>query len=162
MLLACGFNFIDYPFDPPLRGWNQEVIMVTIIKIVGVLFCGFVLYLGLSHAAQAGNADSAAYELNADQSDRNQGGQMSGKREAGPSPAAKMIKGDVLRVEGENVFIKGKDGKEVRVYVDATTQMGTNNEIKRGQPIEVQVNDQHHALSIVSGPAVTDRRNAKE
>lgn len=136
--------------------------MVAITTIVGRIVCGALLCLGLSHAAQAENATSAAYELSADQSDRNPGGQMSGKREAGPSPAAKMIKGDVLRVEGENVFIKGKDGKEVRVHVDATTQTGTNNEIKRGDPIEVQVNDQHHALSIVHGSAVTDRRNAKE
>lgn len=132
--------------------------MVAITKIVGRIVCGVCLCLGLSHAAQAETATSAAYELNADQSDRSQGGQMSGKREAGRSPAAKLIKGNVLRVEGDQLFVKGKDGKEVRVHIDTTTQMGKTPE--RGEPIEVQVNDQNHALSIVSGSAVTDRRNA--
>lgn len=85
---------------------------------------------------------------------------MSDKKEDGHSSAAKTIKGTVLRVEGENIFIKGTDGKEVRVHVDKTTQMGEN--IERGEPIEAKVNDQHHALSILSGSAVTDRRNDKE
>ena len=132
--------------------------MVTITKIVGVLSCGFLLCLGLSYAARAENAASAAYELKAEQSDRSQGGQMSSKREAEPSPATKLIKGNVLRVEGDQLTVKGKDGKEVRVHIDTTTQMGKTPE--RGERIEVQVNDQNHALSIVSGSAVTDRRNA--
>jgi hypothetical protein len=85
---------------------------------------------------------------------------MSDKKEVGHSSAVKTIKGTVLRVEGDHVFIKGKDSKEVRVHVDKTTQMGEN--IERGESIEAKVNDQHHALSILSGPAVTDRRNDKE
>ena len=134
--------------------------MVTISKIVGHMACGVLLCLGLSHAAQAGNAASAASELKADESDRSQGGHMSDKRKDGHSIAGKTIKGTVLRVEGDNVFVKGQDGKEVRVHVDNTTQMGKD--IERGEPIEAKVNDQHHALSILSGPAVTDRRNDKE
>ncbi len=38
--------------------------MVSIPKVVGVLSCGFMLCLGLSHVAQAGNAASAADEIN--------------------------------------------------------------------------------------------------
>jgi ribosomal protein S1 len=85
---------------------------------------------------------------------------MSDKKEGGHSRAAKTITGTVLRVEGDHVFIEGKNGKEMRVHVDKTTQMGNN--IERGEPVEAMVNDQHHALSILSGPAVTDRRNDKE
>ena len=46
---------------------------------------------------------------------------MSDKREDGHSIAGKTIKGNVLRVEGDNVFIKRQDDKEVRVHVDNTT-----------------------------------------
>lgn len=134
--------------------------MVTITKIFGVLSCSFLLCLGLSHAARAENAASAAYELKAEQSEHKQGGQMSDKRVDGHSIAGKTIKGNVLRVEGDNVFIKRQDGTEVRVHVDKTTQMGKN--IEPGEPIETKVNDQNHALSILSGSAVTDRRNDKE
>jgi hypothetical protein len=66
----------------------------------------------------------------------------------------------VLRIQGENLFVKRKDGNEVRVHVDKTTQMGKN--IEPGEPVEVKVNDQNHALSILSGAAVTDRRDDKE
>ncbi|MEO8340258.1 MAG: hypothetical protein ABI604_11160 [Nitrospirota bacterium] len=134
--------------------------MVLITKIVGHMACGVLLCLGLSPAAQAGNAVSAASELNADKSDRSQGGHTSDKRKDGHSIAGKTIKGTVLRVEGDTVFVKGQDGKEVRMHVDNTTQMGKD--IERGEPIEAKVNDQNHALSILSGPAVTDRRNDKE
>ena len=115
--------------------------------------CGFVLCLGLSNAAQAGNVPSGADETNASQSDRRQGGQAGDKKMndemgAGRSEGGKTIKGEVLRVEGENYFIKGKDGKEVRLHTDKTTQkMG---EIKQGDRIEVKVNDQNHALSMRS------------
>jgi hypothetical protein len=59
--------------------------MVSIPKVVGVLSCGLLLCLGLSHAAQASDAASAADEKKADQpgsdkSDRMQGGQASEKQ----------------------------------------------------------------------------------
>jgi hypothetical protein len=134
--------------------------MGAITKIVGRIVCGVLLCLGLFHAAEAENAASAAYEVNADQPDHRQGRHVSDKIKADPSPTAKTIKGNVLRVEGDTVFIKRRDGKETRVHVDRTTQMGKN--IEPGEPVEVKVNDQNHALSILSGPAVTDRRDDKE
>ena len=60
-----------------------------------------------------------------------------------------MITGELLRVEGENYFVKGQDGKEVRLHTDNTTQKVGN--IRQGDRIEVDVNDQNHALSIRSG-----------
>jgi uncharacterized protein YdeI (BOF family) len=134
--------------------------MGAITKIVGRIVCGVLLYLGLFHVGQTENAASAAYELSADQSDHRQGRHVSEKREVGPLSAAKTIKGNVLRIQGENLFVKRKDGNEVRVHVDKTTQMGKN--IEPGEPVEVKVNDQNHALSILSGAAVTDRRDDKE
>jgi hypothetical protein len=140
--------------------------MVLIPKVVGVMSCGFLLCLGLSHAAQAGNAASAAGEMKADQTDRRQGGQEVGKKqmsdemEGGHSKVGNTIKGEVLRVEGDdNYFVKGQDGKEVRLHTDKTTQM--LGEIKKGDRIEAKVNDQNHVLSIRSALG-SDAGNGKE
>jgi hypothetical protein len=67
--------------------------------------------------------------------------------ERGQLKGAKTIKGEVLRVEyGGNYFVKGQDGKEVRLQTDQTTQM--MGEIKTGDRIEAKVNQQNHALAI--------------
>ena len=128
--------------------------MVSIPKVVGVLSCGFLLCLGLSHAAQAGTADPTTDEMKADQSDRRQGGQEAGENQmgdemtGGQSKDGKVITGEVLRVEGDNYFVKGQDGKEVRMHTDKTTEkIGS---FKQGDRIEAKVNDKNHALSIRS------------
>ena len=126
--------------------------MVSIPKFVGVLSCGALLCLGLSNASQAGNAASAADEINADQSDRRQGGQVTGEKqmtdrvEGSDVKGSKTIKGVVLRVEDGNYFVKEKDGREVRLHTDQTTQRMEN--INQGDWIEAKVNNQNHALSI--------------
>ncbi len=132
--------------------------MVSIPKVGGVVSCGFLLCLGLSSVAQADNAPSAADEMKTDQSDRRQGGQMSNENEMedAQSQGGKTIKGEVLRVEGDDCVVKGQDGKEVRLHIDQTTQMSERN-INQGDLIEAKVNDQNHALSIQS----PDRRNDK-
>jgi hypothetical protein len=134
--------------------------MVSIPKVVGVLSCGFVLCLGLSHAAQADNAASAADEkkadqsqMKADQTDRRQGGQEAGEQQmsdmqGGPSKGGKTITGEVLRVEGDNYFVKGQEGKEVRMHTDKTTLIMGN--LRQGDRIEANVNDQNHAFLIRS------------
>jgi uncharacterized protein YdeI (BOF family) len=141
--------------------------MIFIPKVVGVMSCGFLLCLGLSTAALAGETASTTDKLQTDQTDRRQVGQEAGEqqmndKESGRSMNGKMIKGEVLRVEGENYFIKDQDGKEVRLHTDETTQKGKNIHIKPGDRIEATVDDQDHTLSIVSGTAIQDRRNAKE
>lgn len=132
--------------------------MASLPKVVGVLSCGFLLLLGLSNAAQAGNAASAKEEMEgeqsgSDQSDRRQGGQAGEKKmgdeiDGVQSKAGKTIEGEVLRVEGDNYFVKGQDGKEVRLHIDKTTQK--TGSINQGDRIEAKVNEQNHALSIGS------------
>ncbi len=129
--------------------------MVSIPKVVGVLSCGVVLCLGLSNSAQANNgALSSEDEMKFDQSDRRQGGQGAGEKhmsdgmKGDPSHDGKMVKGEVLRVEGENYFVKGQDGKEVRLHTDQTTEKMGN--IQQGDRIEAKVNEQNHVLSIRS------------
>ncbi len=135
--------------------------MNSLPKFVGVIACGALLCLGLSTAAQADNSPSTVNRLKADQSDRRQGGQEAGEKqmknmEDGQSNGTKTIKGEVLRIEGNDCFIKRQDGKEVQLHIDLTTLKASN--IETGEHIEAMVNDQNHALSILS----TDRRNDKE
>jgi hypothetical protein len=139
--------------------------MISLPKFVGVVACGFLLCLGLSTAGQADNAGSTAERLKADQSDRRQGGQAVGKKqmmdmESSQSKEGRTITGEVLRVEGNDCFIKGQDGKEVRLHIDLTTMKARN--IEPGEHIEAKVDEQNHALSILSAQAIMDRRNDKE
>jgi hypothetical protein len=101
--------------------------MVSIPKVVGVLSCGFLLCLGLSMAAHAGQADETG-----------------GSR----LERAKTITGELLRVEYGEYVVKGQDGKEIRLTTDKTTQM--MGQLKKGDRIEAKVTDQNHALSIRS------------
>ena len=130
--------------------------MVAIPKVVGVLSCGFLLCLGLSNAAQAGNTPGASDVMKTDsvtdrqgfQSDDDKQKNVDDKMGSNRADGAKTIKGELFRVEDGNYFVKVKDGKEVRLHTDKTTQM--MGEIKKGGRIEAKVNDQNHALSIRS------------
>jgi len=103
--------------------------MITMLKVVSVLSCGLLLCLGLSTAAHAGEAE----ETGASRLER-----------------AKTIKGELLRVEYGDYVVKEKDGKEVLLTTDKTTQM--MGQLKKGDRIEAKVNEQNHALLIRSIP----------
>jgi hypothetical protein len=126
--------------------------MVSISKVVGVLSCGFLLCLGVSNAVQAEHSPSPSDVMKTDRVDDRQGfqgdddKQMNEKMQSSSAEGSKMIKGELFRVEGGNYFVKVKDGKEVRLHTDKTTQM--SGEVKKGDRIEAKVNDQNHALSI--------------
>jgi uncharacterized membrane protein YcgQ (UPF0703/DUF1980 family) len=130
--------------------------MVSIPKIVGVLSCGFLLCLGLSTAAQAEHAPAPSDVMKTDaqtdrqgfQSDDDKQKNVNDEKGSTRTEGAKTIKGELFRVEDGNYFVKVKDGKEVRLHTDKTTQM--TGEIKKGDHIEAKVNDQNHALSIRS------------
>jgi hypothetical protein len=126
--------------------------MVSIPKIVGVLSCGLLLCLGLSNAAWAEHAPAPSDLMKTDaQSDRqgfqsDDDKQMNDKKGNSRAEGAKTIKGELFRIEDGNYFVKVKDGKEVRLHTDKTTQM--KGEIKKGERIEAKVNNENHALSI--------------
>jgi Cu/Ag efflux protein CusF len=130
--------------------------MVSLPKVVGVLSCGFLLCLGLSNAAQAEHAPAPSDVMKTDaQSDRqgfqsDDDKQMNDEMGSNRVKGAKTIKGELSRVKDGNYFVKVKDGKEVRLHTDKTTQM--MGEIKKGDRIEAKVNDQNHALLIRSAP----------
>ena len=74
--------------------------------------------------------------------------QSSDEMKGGQSKSGKTIKGEVLRVEGDTYFVKGQDGKEVRLRTDNTTQK--SGVISQGDRIEATLNEQNLALSIRS------------
>jgi hypothetical protein len=128
--------------------------MGSISKIVGVASCGFLLCLGLSNAAQAEHAAAPSDLMKTDSVTDRQGFQSDDDKqknvEMGNDSAkgAKTITGELFRIEDGNYFVKVKAGKEVRLHTDKTTKM--TGEIKKGDRIEAQVNNQNHALSIRS------------
>jgi uncharacterized membrane protein YcgQ (UPF0703/DUF1980 family) len=132
--------------------------MVSIPKVVGVLSCGLLLCLGLSNATQAEHAPAPSDLMKTDtqtdrqgfQSDDDKQKNVNDEKGTNRAEGAKTIKGELSRVEDGNYFVKVKDGKEVRVHTDKTTQM--MGKIKKGDRIEAKVNGQNHALSIHSAP----------
>ena len=119
--------------------------MVFTSRFIGVLGGGCLLCLVLSScqsdSGYSRDAASATDEIQMDQ-----------------SPRTTSIQGEVLRVEGHNYVVREKDGKEVSLHVDSTTQM--TGDISQGYSIEAQVDDKSHALTMRSTPT-TDRRNEK-
>ena len=94
--------------------------MISVHKVFGVLSCGFVLCLGLASAVQAENFPVQA--------------------------ATTTITGDLLRIEDGNFIVKTKDGKEVSMHTDKTTQV--IGQIRKGDSLEAKVNDRGHAMLI--------------
>ena len=128
--------------------------MLSLSKMVSVMSCGFLLSLGLSNVVQAEHTPAPSDVMKTDKQDDRQGFQSDDDKQKNVNEAkgsthaegAKTIKGELFRVEDGNYFVKVKDGKEVRVHTDKTTQM--MGEIKKGDQIEAEVNNQNHALSI--------------
>jgi hypothetical protein len=126
--------------------------MVSIPKFVGFLSCGILLCLGLSNTVQAEHSPSPSDVMKTDHVDDRQGFQSDDdkqknvKMQSSSAEGSKMIQGELFRVESGNYFVKVKDGKEVRLHTDKTTEM--SGEVKKGDRIEAKVNNQNHALSI--------------
>ena len=131
--------------------------MASIPKIVAVISCGVMLCFGMSNAAQAEHKPAPSDVMKTDAQDDRQGfqsdddKQMNEKQGSSHVKGTKTIKGELFRVENGNYFVKVKDGKEVRLHTDKTTQM--KGEIKKGDHIEAKVNAQNHALSIRASDA---------
>ncbi len=113
--------------------------MVSIPKVVGVMSCGFLLCLGLSNVA------SSADQLNTGQSDKT----MFTVSDKDNFQAGTVVKGEVLRVDGENYVVREDSGKEVRMHVDATTEKRSPT-AKPGDHVIAKVNAQGHAISFLT------------
>jgi hypothetical protein len=109
-------------------------------KIVGLMSCGLLLWLGQSYAAQASHLASPADQLERD------GRQVSVYAAREKLKVGHRIEGELLRVEGKDYFVMGKDGQEIRLHSDPTTRKIGN--ISQGDRIVATVNDQNHMRSI--------------
>ena len=109
--------------------------MASISKIIGIMSCSIVLF-SLSDAAQAANmkADPCA--------DRKTGmhEQVGCDKDAQAYIDTNIdtIKGEVKAVEADNYIVERFDGKEVRLYPDAATEI-TPPRIASGDWIEAKV-----------------------
>ena len=105
--------------------------MVPIPKIVGAMSCGFLLCPGLFNAARAEHSPSPSNVMKTNEVTDRQGFQSDDDKQKyvdndkGRNRAedARTIEGELLRVKDGNYFVKVKDGKEVRLHTDKTTQM---------------------------------------
>jgi ribosomal protein S1 len=115
--------------------------MVSIPKVVGLMSCGFLLCLGLSNAALATD------DMKAGQPER-QGGQAGLKGEQDKLKGGHMVTGEVLRIDGNDFLVERSNGKEVRLHLDANTQM--TEMIGRGDQIEAKVSDMNNEKRVLS------------
>ena len=120
----------------------EEAVIVSLPKVVGLVFYGLLLSMGLSTFAQA--------EI----FDRRKGGQgvgatQSPRMENARSAVGKTIQSEVLRVEGNDCVIKDPGSKEGRLQIDITTFKTRN--IAPGDRIEAKVNERNHVLSFRPG-----------
>lgn len=110
--------------------------MIPISKFIGILSCSFLLSLSLWNVA------SSADQLNT----RPPATMISDS--IGDSKPGKTIKGEVVRVEGDNFFfVREEDGKVVRMHVDTTTEKRSALKAKPGDHVMAKVDDQGHAIS---------------
>jgi len=132
--------------------------MVSIFKIVGLMSCGLLLWLGQCYMAQAVNAAQASHPSSPDQLKR-KGGQVGVFVAREKLKVGHRVEGEVLRVEGKDYFVMGKDGQEIRLHSDPTTRKIGN--ISQGDRIVATVNDQNHMRSIrlTDMADMSDRRN---
>jgi hypothetical protein len=101
--------------------------MLSIPKVVSVLTCGVVLCLGLSQGAYAFDGEGATR-----------------------LEQAKVIKGDLVRLDYGDYIVKDSEGKEVRVHMTKKTLiMG---QVNKGDRVEVKVDEKNNALSMRSLP----------
>jgi translation initiation factor IF-1 len=114
--------------------------MVSVSKIIATMSCGFLLCLGLSNVASSADKLDNGKSVSLDKDSGSIGDSKSGK----------TIKGEVLRVEGENnYFVREEDGKVLRMHVDKTTRKPSVR-ITPGDYVLAKVDNQNHAISILS------------
>ena len=98
--------------------------MISIPRVIGVMSCSLILCLSLSNVTQA-----------ADKHRETQQG-------------VHTIKGEVLRVDGDDYLVRVYDGKEVSLRVNSATEVSES--INRGDRIEAKVREVNDEKSVLS------------
>ena len=90
-----------------------------------------------------------ADDMKASQPDRHSG-RADQKDMTTQSSGVSIIQGDVIRVEGDTYFVRGRDGQEISLHADSTTMK--TEKIKAGDRVEVKIDQNNHALSMLPAP----------
>lgn len=119
--------------------------MVCTHKVVGVLSCSFFLCLGLSTVA------SAADQFNSGHSD----GKIWTVDDKDRFVSGKEVKGEIVKIDGENYVVREASGAEVRMHVNAGTEKRANLIPKVGEHVLAKVDAKGHALSFLTDAPVS-------
>jgi hypothetical protein len=124
---------------------TEEAPMVSMQKVVGVLSCGFLLCLGLSTVALS------ADKLNIGQS----GGKAFSVDDKERFVPGKEVKGEIVKIEGENYVVREATGAEVRMHVNSSTEMRSSLTPKVGEHVLAKVDAKGHAVSFFTDAPVS-------
>ena len=113
--------------------------MVSVPKVVGVLSCSVVLCLSLSNATQAADDALVTERMKSDPADRTTAQRELSNCDRAAQGDTDTIKGELLRIQGDNYVVQRFNGQEVRLHTDANTQKTVG--IRRGDRIEAEVSD---------------------
>ena len=117
--------------------------MGSIPKIIGVISCSVVLCLSLSNATQA------TEKMKPDPCvDRNGGLSNLVKCDDETRQRIDTVTGEVLHMDGNDFLVQRFNGKEVRLHLDANTQM--TEIIGLGDRIEAKVRDRNERQQMLS------------
>ena len=113
-------------------------------KLIGILTVACVLSLtGWASAADPGTSGSTEMGTSGSAG----GAAAAAEKAAGAAKeGARTIKGEVLKIEGENYVVKDATGKEVKLHVSPETKK--DGDVKVGDKIEAQADASGHATSI--------------
>ena len=118
-------------------------------KLIGIMAIGCILSLtGLASAADAPDKGTPG------STEMGTSGAAGGAAAAAEKAAAnakegagaRTIKGEVLKIDGENYLVKDATGKEVKLHVSSETKK--DGDVKVGDKIEAQADASGHATSI--------------
>ena len=124
---------------------TKEAPMVSISKVVGALSCSFLLCLGLSNIA------SSADKLNTGQS----GGKIFTVDDKERFVPGKDVKGEIVKIDGENFVVREASGTEVRMHVDSSTEKRSSLIPKVGEYVLAKVDAKGHAVSFFTDAPVS-------
>jgi hyperosmotically inducible periplasmic protein len=94
------------------------------------------------NAAQADDKHTGGHER--------KGAPVDQKEMALRQQGVQIIQGEVVRVDGDNYYVRGQDGKEMSVHVDTSTMK--TEKIKTGDRVEAKVDGDYRALSLLPAP----------
>jgi len=114
-------------------------------KVFGSLSYGFLLWMSLSPSNVAWSSDQHTIAPSATLISDS----------IGESKPGQTIKGEVVRVEGENYYVRQEDGMVVRMHVDRTTSTKSSMKAKPGDNVVAKVDSRGHAISFLTDQPIS-------